>query len=176
MMKAYYDKIYNTNTKRTVYEFFFDIVFPNLTKVKNFMFVKSLVFASEHYPFILKKDGTNTKLIMMGEVDVYLSPDLYNNNKSFLKNINELDEVATDSNMLSYIRGKLRDLTYTISKIYGFPAGKGFHSLDVKFKDFVLPDFKTDVKLKDCQTLSKFFLKFPLLNINLKLKPLHQRT
>ena len=159
MMKAYYDKIYNTNTKRTVYEFFFDIVFPNLTKVKNFMFVKSLVFASEHYPFILKKDGTNTKLIMMGEVDVYLSPDLYNN-KSFLKNINELGEVATDSNMLSYISGKLRDLTYTISKIYGFPAGKGFHSLDVKFKDFVLPDFKTDVKLKDQSlpdSLKKFF-------------------
>ena len=39
----------------------------------------------------------------MGEVDVYLSPDLYNNNKSFLKNINETGEVAIYLNMLSYI-------------------------------------------------------------------------
>ena len=39
----------------------------------------------------------------MGEVDVYLSPDLYNNNKSFLKKINETGEVAIYSNMLSYI-------------------------------------------------------------------------
>ena len=45
----------------------------------------------------------------MGEVDVYLSPDLYNNNKFFLKNINETGKVAIDSNMLSYIRGQLRD-------------------------------------------------------------------
>ena len=49
--------------------------------------------------------------------------------------------------MLSYIRGQLTESTYT--KIYDFWAGKGCHSLDVKFKDFVLPDFKIQVKLKD---------------------------
>ena len=42
----------------------------------------------------MKKDGT--KQMLMGEVDVYLSPELYNNNKSFLKNINEIGEVAID--------------------------------------------------------------------------------
>ena len=47
----------------------------------------------------------------MGEVDVYLSPNLYNNNKSFLKNINETGEVAIDSNALSYIRSQVRDPT-----------------------------------------------------------------
>ena len=149
MTKAYYDKISNTNNKRNMCEFFFDIVFPNPTEVKNFMFVKSLVFASKCYPFYLKKDGTNTKLILLGEIDVYLFPDLYNNNKSFLKSINETGEVAIDSNMFSYIREQSRDSTYTISKTYDFRAGKGFHSLDVKFKDFVLPDFKIEVKLKD---------------------------
>ena len=51
--------------------------------------------------------------------------------------------------MLSYIRGQLRSSTYTISEIYGFRAGKGCHSLDVKFKDFGLPDFKIEIKLKD---------------------------
>ena len=75
----------NTNDKRDAYEFFFDIVFPNPTEVKKFMFVKSWIFASQHYPFYLKKYGT--KPILMGEVDVYLSPDLYNNNKSFLKTL-----------------------------------------------------------------------------------------
>ena len=84
------------------------------------MFVKSLVFPSKRQSFYLKKDGTNTKLILMGEVDLYLSPDLYNNNKSFLKNINEIGDVAIDSDVLSYIRGQLRDSIYTISKIYGF--------------------------------------------------------
>ena len=111
------------------------------------MFVKIWVFASQRYSFYLKKDGT--KLMLMGEVDVYLSPDLYNINKSFLKNINETGEVAIDSNMLSYIRAQLRDSTYAISKTYGFRARKRYHSLNVKFKDFVLPDFKIEVKLKD---------------------------
>ena len=122
------------------------------------MFVKIWVFASQRYSFYLKKDGT--KLMLMGEVDVYLSPDLYNINKSFLKNINETGEVAIDSNMLSYIRAQLRDSTYTISKIYGFRARKRYHSLNVKFKDFVLPDFKIEVKLKDQSlpdSLKKFF-------------------
>ena len=60
-----------------------------------------------------------------------------------------LTKVAIDSNMLSYIRGQSRDSTYTIAKIYDFRAEKGYHSLDVKFKDFALPDFIAEVKLKD---------------------------
>ena len=36
----------------------------------------------------------------MGEVDVYLSPELYNSNKQFLKNINKIGEVTIDSNAL----------------------------------------------------------------------------
>ena len=60
----------------------------------------------------------------MGEVDVYLSPDPYNNNKSFLKNINETGEFEIGSNMLSYIIGQLRYSTHPISKIYGFEQEK----------------------------------------------------
>ena len=144
--KTYYDKISNTNNKRNAFEFFFDIVFPNPTEVKNLMFVKTWIFASQRYPFYLKKGGT--KLVLMGEVDVYLPPDLYNRINIFKKNINETGEVAIDSIMLSYM-GQLRDSTDTISKMYGFRAGKGYHSLDVKFKDFVLADFKIEIKLKD---------------------------
>ena len=46
-------------------------------------------------------------------------------------------------------QGQLRDSTYTISKTYGFWVGTRYHSLVVKLKDFVLPDFKIEVKLKD---------------------------
>ena len=74
------------------------------------LFVKSLVFANSRYLFCLNKNGT----ILMREVDVYLSPDLYNNNKPFLKNIQETSEVTIDSNVLSYIRRQLSDPTYTI--------------------------------------------------------------
>ena len=124
------------------------------------MFVKNLVFAGSRYPLCLNKNGTK----LMGAGDVYLSPHLNNNKKLFLKNISKTGEVAIDSNALSYMRGQLRDPTYTISKIYGFWAGKGFHTLDIKFKDFVLPDFKIELKLKN-QSLPdslNFFLKFPL--------------
>ena len=92
--RAYCNKISSTNDKRNAYELFFDIVFPDPTEVRNFMFVKTWIFASQPYPFSLKKDGT--KLMLMEEVDVYLSPELYNNNKSFFKNINETGEVAID--------------------------------------------------------------------------------
>ena len=100
----------------------------------------------------------------MGVVDVFLSPHLYNNKKLFLKSINKTGEGAIDSNALIYMRRQLRDPTYTISKICGFWAGKGFHTLDVNFKDFVLPDFKIELKLKN-QSLPdslNFFMKFPL--------------
>ena len=101
--------------------------------------------------------------MLMGEVDVYLSPDPYNNNKSFLKNVNKTGEFGIGSNMLSYIIGQLRDSTYPISKIYGFRAGKGYHSLNVTFKDFFLPDFRIELKLKDQSlpdSLKKTFSSF----------------
>ena len=49
--KAYHDKISNTNDKRNAYEFFFDIIFPDPPEVKNFMFVKTWIFASQRYRF-----------------------------------------------------------------------------------------------------------------------------
>ena len=42
-----------------------------------------MVFANNSYPFYLNKNGT----VLMGEVDAYLSNDLYNNNKLFLKTL-----------------------------------------------------------------------------------------
>ena len=56
--KAYYDKflIQMTNAMRTSFS---QIVFPNARDVKNFMFIKGLVFANSCYPFCLKKTVQN---------------------------------------------------------------------------------------------------------------------
>ena len=78
--KAYYDKISNSNDKWTAPKFLFDVVFPDPTEVKNYMFTKSLVFLNNRYPFYKAADGT----ALIGGVDVYLSLNLYNKSKSFL--------------------------------------------------------------------------------------------
>ena len=59
-----------------------------------------------------------------------------------------LNKVFPEANEI-FESSQLSDPTYTISKMYGFRAGKGFHSLGVKFKDIVLSDFKIELKLKD---------------------------
>ena len=64
-----------------------------------------------------------------------------------------------DLNMLSDFRTQLRDPSYTVAKIHGFRTSQ-LTSLNVKFEDFVFPDCKIDVKLKDQTTfdlLKTFF-------------------
>ena len=141
--KAYFDQISNANDKRTRSKFLFDVFYSHPTEVRNYMFTKSLVFLNNRYPFYLVADGT----ALIGGVDVYLSPNLYSNNKSFLKNISETGEVVVDSNMLSDLRTQSRDLSYTFAKIHGFKTSQ-LTSLNVKFEDFVFLDFKIKVKLK----------------------------
>ena len=64
--------IQTTNATRTS---FVSIEFFQIQqKLKILCLWKGWVFASQHYPFYLKID--DTKLILTGEVDVYLSPDL----------------------------------------------------------------------------------------------------
>ena len=81
--KAYFDKISNTNDKWTVPKFLFDVVYPDPTEVRNYMFMKSLVFLNNHYPFYLAADGA----ALIGGVDVYLSPNLYIKTSLFKKTL-----------------------------------------------------------------------------------------
>ena len=63
------------------------------------MFVKNKVFLSSMYPFsILSKE-----LTLSGEVDVYLSEELYNNDRLFLKNVPETGAIDVDSSSLSFL-------------------------------------------------------------------------
>ena len=112
------------------------------------MFTESLVFLNNRYPFYIVADGA----VLIGGVYVHLSPNLYNKNKSFLKNISKTGEVVVDSNILSDFR------THTIGKVHGFKTSQ-LTSLNVRFEDFSFPDFKVEVKVRDqtSDPLKKFF-------------------
>ena len=118
------------------------------------MFVKNKVFLSSRYPFsILLKE-----LTLLGEVDIYLSDALYSNVKLFLKNVPETGAIDIDSNLLSFFTNQLQDPSYNISKIYGFCQKRGFHSIDLKFDNFVT-DFYFKIKMKkQRQITSKKYL------------------
>ena len=66
-----------------------------------------------------------------------------------------------DLNMLSDFRIQLRDPSYTIAKIHGFRTSR-LTSLNVKFEDFVFPDCKIEVKLKDQKTFDPLKIFFEL--------------
>ena len=105
------------------------------------MFVRNKDFLIPRYPFSISlKD-----LTLQGEV--YLSDALYSNDKLFFKNVPETGAINVNSHLLSFFRNQLQDPSYNISKIYGFHLKKGFHSIDLKFDNFVTDfDFKIKVK------------------------------
>ena len=107
------------------------------------MFVKNKIFLSSRYPFsILSKE-----LTLLGEVGIYLSDELYSNDKSFLQNGPEAGAIDVDSNLLSFFRNQLQDPSYNVLKVYGFCQKRGFHSIDLKFDNFVT-GFDFTIKMK----------------------------
>ena len=114
--EPYIAKFSDATNKRNSYKFLFDILFSSPTDTKRFMFVKNKVFLSSRYPFSISLK----ELTLLGEVDIYLSDELYSNDKSLLKNVPETGAIDVDSNLLSFFRNQLQDPSYNISKIYGF--------------------------------------------------------
>ena len=91
---------------------------------------------------------TDDKCIVLGNIDLYLSPELYAKNKSFLRDFTETGEVNLTSSMLTRFRTQLNDQNYSILKIYGFKNSFAFSQKVMKKDDFVLPDFKIDITIK----------------------------
>ena len=130
----------------TVINFYLMYFFLSPSDTKKFMFVKNKVFLSSRYPLSISlKD-----LTLQGEVDIYHSDALYNNDKSFLKNVPETRAINVVSNLFSFFRNQLQDPSYNDSKIYGFHQKRGFHSIDLKFDNFVT-DFYFKIKMKNSQ-------------------------
>ena len=133
----------------------------------------------------------------MENVDIYLLPELYARNKSFLRSFTETGEVNVTSPMLNRFRTNLNDQNYSVSKIYGFkkesstPIVRNLSDQNfsvsitwqkvMKKDDFVLRDFKTDIKIKKPTTTSEIFKKHSNFHIHYlkrkqKLKKSHLRT
>ena len=107
------------------------------------MLVRKKVFLSSRYPFSISSE----ELTLLGEVNVYLSDALYSNGKLFSKNVPKTGALNVDSNLLSFFRNQLQDPSYNVSKINGFRQKRGFHSIDLKFVNFVTDlDFRIKIK------------------------------
>ena len=65
----------------------------------------------------------------------------------FSKNVPTTGAINVHSNLLSFFRNQLQDLSYNVSKINGFRQKTGFHSIDLKFVNFVTDlDFRIKIK------------------------------
>ena len=136
-----------------------------------FLIEKAKFFQSSKYPIVINDDHFN----VLENVDIYLSPELYARNKSFLRSFTETGEVNVTSTMLNRFRANLNDQNCSVSKIYGFkkesPTPMLRNLSDQNFSvsiisqkvmkkdDFVLPDFKIDIKIKEPTTTSEIFKK-----------------
>ena len=95
--KAYYVKSKkDKNLKFDFQMFIFKTLFPS-GKNYDYLIEKAKPFQSSRYPIII----TDDKFIVLGNIDLYLSPELYTKNKSFLRDFTETGEVNVTSSMLT---------------------------------------------------------------------------
>ena len=145
--------------------------FQHQRTIYKFLIEKIKSFQSNKYPILINDDH----FTVLENVDIYLSPELYARNKSFLRSFIETGEVNVTSTMLNRFRRNLNDQNYSVSKIYGFKKESPMpmlrnlsdHNFSVsiisqkvmKKDDFVFPGFKTDIKIKEPTTMSEIFKK-----------------
>ena len=112
--KAYYEKL-KKDDNQNFQSFIYKTLFPTFPIYK-FLIEKIKSFQSNRYPILINDDH----FTVLENVDIYLSPELYTRNKSFLQSFTETGEVNVTSTMLNRFRRNLNDQNYSVSKIYGF--------------------------------------------------------
>ena len=110
------------------------VLFPTTLKTYRYLIVKSITYANWRHAIAI--------------VDLYLSPELYATNKSFMKDFKETWEEIIDDNMLQFFQTQLKDQSYNVSKIYGFWNLFAYSNVIMKEEHFILPDLNIHVKLK----------------------------
>ena len=155
IIKAYYKKSKKDRNQKFDFQMFiFKTLFPSWKNCR-YLIEKAKAFQSSRYPIIINDD----KFIVLGNIDLYLSPELYAKNKSFLRDSTKTGEVNVTSSMLTRFRTQLNDQNYSISKIYGFKNSFAFSQKVMKKDDFVLPDFKIDITIKKPTIVDSVFKK-----------------
>ena len=148
------------------------VLFPNALKTYQYLIVKNITYANWRHPIAISPDIS----VILGSVDLYLSPELYAKNKSFMKDFKETGEANIGKNMLQFFQTQLKDQSYNISKIYGCRNLYVYNNVIMKEEHFILPNFNIHVKLKD-QSSNKWFKKtlessYSILESNRKVKML----
>ena len=117
------------------------------------MIEKSTVYSRAKYPFIFKHDH----LIIIGGVELYITPELYAKNKSIFKNINEIAPINVTSDLLNRFRTQLNDPVFSVSKIYGFRNVFPYTNYVLNVNDLIMPDFNVFIKIKNSQKVNDVF-------------------
>ena len=129
---------------RDFQKFIYNILFPIKSKWYSFLIESKKDYMTVSHPIAIEP-----KIRTIAEnITIYISPEMYAKNKSFIKSLVEVNEVIVTSTILQNFRNRLLDQSYTVSKIHGF-RGSSFKKMAFSKDDFALPDFKIDINPKD---------------------------
>ena len=151
-------------------KFIYDVLFPIKSKRYSYLIESKEDYMTLSHPIAIEPKITT----IAKSITIDISREMYAKNKLFMKSLVEVNEVIVTSTMLQNFRNQLSDQSYTVSKIHSF-QGSSFKKMVISKDDFVLPDFKIDINLKDrkysSQTLRDLFEhSYSLLNTDGKVR------
>ena len=157
---------------RDLQKFIYDVLFPIKSKQYSYLIENEECYMTVSHPIAIEpKIMTIAK-----DITIYISPEMYAKNKSFMKSFVEINKVMVTSTILQNFRNQLSDQSYTVSKIHSF-RGTLFKKMVISKDDFVLPNFQINIKLKDRKYSDQilrdvFEHSYSLLNTDGKVKNL----
>ena len=95
--KAFFKKMKDKDNQK-FQSFLNKVLFPTTLKTYRYLIVKSIIYANWRHPITISPGIS----VILGSVNLYLSPELYAKNKSFMKGFKETGEVNIDDNMLQF--------------------------------------------------------------------------
>ena len=87
IMKTYFQNL-KDKKKANFQEFIFKTLFPTPRTTYLYLIDKSRSFIQQRYPIVISKKLS----VVLGNVDIYLSPELYAKNKSFKNNLKKREK------------------------------------------------------------------------------------
>ena len=147
----YWNIYFNSQFKFSVFS---EILFDGYTEKPQIqtpkIFRKGNIF-DDNYPISFTRSG---EIVIKGDVNFYLTKELYDKKKSIFKNIPEIPKKIITATELADLRKQLKDDNFSISEIYGFRNRRAYSVYrTLEPADFEIPDFMVKIevenKLKD---------------------------